>query len=281
MRFSDVGSGGLLADAVGSIIALTDAMGTVQTSCTYQPFGMTTASGAVSGNSYQFTGRENDGTGLFYYRARYYHPTLQRFISEDPLEFAAGDVNLYAYIFNDPIDWNDPTGEIAPWLLGGLVGAGVDLGLQLLQNGGDIGCVSWGSVAVSGLAGAALGAVGPGGPIFGRARYGAPRWWGNQNIGNTRFGWSWHQGRNWFGPHGGTPYTTGHWHGFFGNPQLMIPGPSHAANMAFGIGGGAVGGVSGNSMSGRGKCGGGAPSGSGATSANGGGFGGAGASALW
>jgi RHS repeat-associated protein len=44
---------------------------------------MATASGSSSGNELGYTGREDDGTGLNYYRARYYHPGLQRFISED------------------------------------------------------------------------------------------------------------------------------------------------------------------------------------------------------
>ena len=39
-------------------------------------------------NPYQFTGRENDGTGLYFYRARYYSPTFQRFIAQDPLDQA-------------------------------------------------------------------------------------------------------------------------------------------------------------------------------------------------
>lgn len=42
--------------------------------------------------------------------ARYYHPTLQRFISEDPIGFAGGDVNLYAYVFNAPLTFLDPLG---------------------------------------------------------------------------------------------------------------------------------------------------------------------------
>jgi RHS repeat-associated protein len=44
------------------------------------------------------------------YRARYYHPALQRFISEDPSGFNGGDANLYAYVRNDPIDLIDPFG---------------------------------------------------------------------------------------------------------------------------------------------------------------------------
>src|SRR5262249_10853142 len=79
--------------------------------------------GQASTNWYQFTGRENDGTGLYYYRARYYHPTLSRFVSEDPLGFAGGDVDLYAYARNNPVGFRDPTGTFSPiTILGGAAG---------------------------------------------------------------------------------------------------------------------------------------------------------------
>jgi RHS repeat-associated protein len=52
----------------------------------------------------------NDGTPLYYYRARYYQATLQRFISEDPAGVHGGDVNFYVYTGNDPIDYIDPSG---------------------------------------------------------------------------------------------------------------------------------------------------------------------------
>lgn len=68
-------------------MALGDNTGTLQTQYTYEPFGPTTQTGPASTNSYKFTGREDDGTGLYYYRARYYQPRLQRFIAEDPLGF--------------------------------------------------------------------------------------------------------------------------------------------------------------------------------------------------
>jgi RHS repeat-associated protein len=57
-------------------------------------------------NRLPFTAREDDGTGLYYYRARYYHPTLGRFVSEDALRGA----NLYAYVEDDPISEKDPSG---------------------------------------------------------------------------------------------------------------------------------------------------------------------------
>jgi RHS repeat-associated protein len=82
----------------------------VQTEYTYEPFGRTSSSGASDGNTFQYTGRENDGTGLYHYRARSYSPALHRFVSEDPLGFAAGDPNLYAYVFNSPTTYTDPLG---------------------------------------------------------------------------------------------------------------------------------------------------------------------------
>jgi RHS repeat-associated protein len=91
-----------VTDALGSTLALIDDPGTVQTSYTYEPFGQTTVTGQSNTNTYDFTGRENDGTGLYYYRARYYSPTRQRFIAQDPLGFAGGDVNLYAYVSGAP-----------------------------------------------------------------------------------------------------------------------------------------------------------------------------------
>ena len=109
-RSDSVGARSYLSDNLGSTLALTDATGAIQTQYAYEPFGNTTTSGASSFNSYQYTGRENDATGLYYYRARYYSPTLQRFIAQDPIGFGGGYANLYAYSNQDPIDGSDPLG---------------------------------------------------------------------------------------------------------------------------------------------------------------------------
>jgi len=103
------GSHILLFDALGSTLALLDSNG-VQTRYTYEPFGATTATGTASTNPFQYTRRENDATGLYYCRARYYSPTLQRFISEDPLVFA--DINLYAYAAGSPVNFKDALGLV-------------------------------------------------------------------------------------------------------------------------------------------------------------------------
>ena len=117
------GDSDLLVDALGSSVALSDGAGTVQTSYTFEPFGATTVSGAGSANAVQFTGRENDGTGLYYYRARYYQPQLNRFVSEDPLGLAAGP-NVFAYVDNHPTGFVDPYGLKPSLAFGGPPGNG-------------------------------------------------------------------------------------------------------------------------------------------------------------
>jgi RHS repeat-associated protein len=110
----ELGSGAVrhyLADALGSVTALADENGAVKTTYSYDPFGQVAAGGEASDNPFQYTGRENDATGLYYYRARYYSPELQRFISEDPI----GDgFNFYAYIDNNPVNSTDPMGLFGP-----------------------------------------------------------------------------------------------------------------------------------------------------------------------
>ena len=61
-------------------------------------------------NPYGYTGRETDTKELYYYRARYYDPTLQRFLSRDPIEFEAGDFNFYRYVGGDCVNFRDPSG---------------------------------------------------------------------------------------------------------------------------------------------------------------------------
>ena len=108
IRQTSTGNEHFHADALGSSLALSNAQGASAVAYTYEPFGKTTVTG-TSANAFQYTGRENDAAGLYYYRARYYLPKLQRFISEDSLGLLGG-VNLYAYVLNNPISSTDPLG---------------------------------------------------------------------------------------------------------------------------------------------------------------------------
>jgi len=108
-RTDSAGARSFLTDALGGTLALTDTSGTLQTQYTFGPFGNTSVTGAATTNNFAYTGRELDASGLYFYRARYYNPQLQRFISEDPIGFRGG-IHKYAYVSNSPTNFVDPRG---------------------------------------------------------------------------------------------------------------------------------------------------------------------------
>jgi RHS repeat-associated protein len=114
--------------------------------------------GQPNTNSFKFTGREDDGLGLYYYRARYYSPTLQRFISTNPIGFTSGDTNLYSYVGNSPTNFTDPSGEIIPLLAAALIGGAIGGGVGYLAGWKLTGRkITWRGLALSMGAGAAIG----------------------------------------------------------------------------------------------------------------------------
>lgn len=109
-RTDSTGTHSFITDALGSTIALANSSGALDTQYSYEPFGATTSVGQPNSNTNKFAGREDDGTGLYFNRLRYYSPDMQRFISQDPLLFRGGDLNLYSYAGNDPVNFLDPMG---------------------------------------------------------------------------------------------------------------------------------------------------------------------------
>jgi RHS repeat-associated protein len=109
-RADSTGAYSPITDALGSVLALTNSAGNITTQYGYDPYGNTTSYGGPSANVFQYTGRENDGNGLYFYRARYYSPQFGRFISEDPLRWVVGNASFYPYVRNNPATLNDPSG---------------------------------------------------------------------------------------------------------------------------------------------------------------------------
>ena len=97
----------LYADHLGTIVGQANSAGTSTAIYRYGPFG---EPDVTTGQRFCYTGQPLIGPlGLYYYKARFYAPTLGRFLKTDPIGYA-DDLNLYAYVGNNPTNFADPTG---------------------------------------------------------------------------------------------------------------------------------------------------------------------------
>jgi len=98
------------ADGLGSITSLANPSGTLTQTYTFDSFGKQTATSGSLTNPFQYTARESDSeTGLYYYRARYYDPTIGRFLNEDPIGFSGG-ADFYSYVNGNSLNFVDAFG---------------------------------------------------------------------------------------------------------------------------------------------------------------------------
>jgi RHS repeat-associated protein len=101
-------------DSLGSTSVVTNSSGAQYGYTRYYPYGSTRDSGGSLDTDKKFTGQRLDGTGLYYYGARYYDPTIGRFISPDTTGQSLANpqsLNRYSYCLNNPLKYTDPTGH--------------------------------------------------------------------------------------------------------------------------------------------------------------------------
>jgi RHS repeat-associated protein len=118
-------------NALFSVYAMTRGQNSIHTAYSYDPYGGLTRimdgnDGDITVNCngndtrtinatsvffFCYTGQIHDNeSGLYYYKERYYHPGLGRFVSQDPIGWISG-INLYSYANHNPVEYTDPHGN--------------------------------------------------------------------------------------------------------------------------------------------------------------------------
>ena len=126
-------------DHLGSALSVTDENGNKVVERDFTPFGERINTDVyddeprdIEEDESGFTGKDwDEDVGLYYYNARWYDPTVGRFINQDP---AGDDPTLYVYGFNNPLSYIDPSGQVGINIVGGLM----NLAAREIPGLGDI-----------------------------------------------------------------------------------------------------------------------------------------------
>jgi RHS repeat-associated protein len=167
----------VMTDQISSTTVTASATGDLNSEIRYTAFGTIRYENGITPTDYRYTGQLQQAViGLDYYNARWYDPQLGRFVQPDSAIATTTDpasYDRYAYVNNNPINKNDPTGY-CPWCVmivgGALVGALISYGTQvagnIAANGWSVGALTnvngaaIAAGAVSGAVGATVGLVG-------------------------------------------------------------------------------------------------------------------------
>jgi RHS repeat-associated protein len=123
-------------NGIGSTVAMTDSSKAIVNKYFYTAFGVITNQQETVLQPFKYVGQAGvmqEPNGFYYMRARYYDPAIGRFISEDPIGFEGGDVNLYAYASNNPVNFFDSNGKWVVNAVGAVLGAGVSAFMEAMN----------------------------------------------------------------------------------------------------------------------------------------------------
>lgn len=131
-------------DHLGTNTLITDMSGNPSQFFLNLPFGETMvdqrATTLAYNSPYKFNGKELDeGTGMYYYGARYYDPRISVWMSVDPMAEKGTYISPYAYCFNQPINYNDPLGQwpgVTTIFFRANIGAAIGYGVYAVQQTG-------------------------------------------------------------------------------------------------------------------------------------------------
>ena len=153
----------------GDVLAILNELGQMMVNYTYDAWGRSLGTGGALANSLglynplRYRGYVYDQeTGLYYLQSRYYNPEIGRFISADNYPSTGQGLtgnNMFAYCGNNPVSRGDEGGEFWNIVIGAAVGAVVSAATTAIQSYVETGSVDVGKTIISGLVGAASGAI--------------------------------------------------------------------------------------------------------------------------
>ena len=148
-----------LTDIHGSTVKMTNASGTVVNTYAYDPYGkQLTATGSTQNKIKYSNGYQDVSTGLYKYGARYYNVAEGRWTQPDP----SGQNEHYIYANNNPVNYNDPSGEdfrtcfssLGIGVIGGTIGVGISFAGLVLSGPTVVGtglAYAGGIISVAGI----------------------------------------------------------------------------------------------------------------------------------